>query len=100
MLPLLHLDAEHIPRETPKRGELALVRDPHPLAEGVVQRRVAHVLVHVPVLEDRKVVKQRVPDQDFILYQRGDVRADGLVGRGCVSEGRQAGKSGKPAYRL
>lgn len=67
MLPVLDLAPEHLLRERLQGREHAVLLAPHPRPERVVQRRVADVLVRVPVPQRLQVVEQRVPDQDLVL---------------------------------
>lgn len=85
MLALLDLVPEHLLRERLQGREHAVLLAADPLPEGVIQRRVAHVLVRVSVAQRRQVVEQRVPDQDLVLQQRDHGRGHLLERRGWAS---------------
>lgn len=82
MLSLLDLATKYLLRERLQGRKHAVLRASHASAEGVEQRRVADVLVRVPVPQCLEVVEERVPDQDLVLQQRDDGREDLLERRG------------------
>jgi hypothetical protein len=50
VLAILNIPPQHLISERSQAGELALMDDPHALPQRVEERRVAHILVDVPVL--------------------------------------------------
>lgn len=87
MFPVLYLAPEHLLRERLQGWKHAVLRASHTRPERVVQRRVADVLVRVPVPQRLEVIEQRMSDQDLVLQQREDSREDLLKRRGWVSAG-------------
>lgn len=83
MLPALYVAAEHLFCDVAERGVLPLALDATPLAQGVEERRVAHVFVDMAVLEDGEVVEERMADHDLGGEDGLDGRLDGFEGRCC-----------------